>query len=273
MRPEELESLILQKKSFLCVGLDPDLSKFPICLQGNDLTESVLEFNQNIIRATLPYAVAYKPNYAFYESLGSVGHTILTQTLSFIPDEIFVIADAKRGDIGNTSSMYAKAVFDFPGVNAITVAPYMGKDSILPFLQNPNHWVFVLALTSNPGSQDFQYLECNGKKLYEWVMEKSLSWNLEANGTIGFVVGATHSEDLPAIKKLAPDSFFLVPGVGAQGGDLEAVLKCLAPKVLINVGRQILYASTGADYAEAAAKEARNLHSKFADFFRLDGKE
>jgi orotidine-5'-phosphate decarboxylase len=269
MRPEELESLILQKKSFLCVGLDPDVSRFPVCLKDKDPIESVIEFNRNIIQATLPYAVAYKPNFAFYESLGSVGHTILTETLSFIPEDIFVIADAKRGDIGNTSSMYSQAVFDLPGVNAITVAPYMGKDSVLPFLQKPNHWVFVLALTSNPGSQDFQYLECNGKKLYEWVMEKSLSWSVEMKGTIGFVVGATHSGDLFGIKKIAPDSFFLVPGVGAQGGDLEAVLKYLAPKVLINVGRQILYASTGADYAEAAAKEARNLHSKFADFFEV----
>ncbi len=269
MRPEELEALILQKKSFLCVGLDPDISKFPVCLKGIDLTESVLEFNQNIIRATLPYAVAYKPNYAFYESLGSVGHTILTETLSFIPDEIFVIADAKRGDIGNTSSMYAKAVFDFPGVNAITVAPYMGKDSVLPFLQDSGKWVFILALTSNSGSADFQYLEIEGKPLYKWVIEKSLGWQTEAKGTIGFVVGATHPEDLAGIREMASDTFFLVPGIGTQGGDLDAVLKSLAPKVLINVGRQILYASSGADYAEAAAKEARNLHSKFAGFFEV----
>lgn len=267
MHPEALSEQIYSKKSFLCVGLDPDPEKLPICLKSQDPAEGIIAFNQHIIEATLPYAVAYKPNFAFYESLGSIGYSVLEETLKCIPPHVMVIADAKRGDIGNTSAMYAKAVFDRPGVDAITVAPYMGKDSVMPFLSFKNKWVFLLALTSNPGAQDFQFLTSNEKPLHEWVIQKSLEWSNEGEGHLGFVAGATHPEDIPRLRTLAPKSFFLVPGIGAQGGEMEPVIRHLAPRVLINVGRQILYASSGADYAEAAEKEARNLWEGFKLYY------
>jgi orotidine-5'-phosphate decarboxylase len=268
MNPQTLLDRIYEKKSFLCIGLDPDLSKLPSCLGRQDPAEAILEFNQQIIQATLPYSVAYKPNLAFYESLGTVGYEVLNETLKYIPSEVFVIADAKRGDIGNTSSMYAKAVYDLPGVDAITVAPYMGKDSVMPFLDFKDKWVFLLALTSNPGAQDFQFLMSGGKRMYEWVMTQSLHWEAESQGYLGFVAGATHPENMPALRALAPDSFFLVPGVGAQGGEIEPVIQHLAPRLLINAGRQVLYASSGADYAVAAEREARNLQMAFQFFFQ-----
>lgn len=267
MNPRELEVFILRKKSFLCVGLDPDLDRFPVCLRQEDPVAAVIEFNRNIIEATLPYAVAYKPNFAFYEALGPRGHEALEQTLQAIPPEYFVIADAKRGDIGNTSDRYASAVFSLPGVDAVTVSPYMGKDSVMPFLSYPGKWVFLLALTSNAGAQDFQYLESNGKKVYEWVVETSAQWPNEHSGHLGYVAGATHPDALSGLRRLAPEAFFLVPGVGAQGGEANAVVQALAPRVLINAGRQILYASDGADYAEAAAAEARKLQATFAHWF------
>lgn len=256
MTPAALKALILQKKSMLCVGLDPDPELLPSHLKSLPLAEAILEFNQNIIRATLPYAVAYKPNFAFYEALGPEGYSVLKKTLECIPPEIFVIADAKRGDIGNTSLKYARAVWDLPGTDAITVAPYMGKDSVLPFLQAQGKWVFILALTSNTGAQDFQFLEVEGKPLYEKVMRTALEWQGEAAGNIGFVTGATQVSAFTHLRNIAPESFFLVPGIGAQGGDLESVCKHLGPLALINVGRQIMYASSEKNYAEAARDEA-----------------
>jgi orotidine-5'-phosphate decarboxylase len=266
MLPNELYHQIVHKASFLCVGLDPDFSLLPHHLQALPPADAILAFNLAMIEATQDVAVAYKPNLAFYEALGADGHKVLEQTLLAIPESCFVIADAKRGDIGNTARYYARAIWDLPGTDAITVAPYMGKDSVTPFMETEGKWTFLLALTSNPGSADFQQLNTPHVPLYVEVIRKAIEWSKDFPGPLGFVAGATHPDVLASLRNLAPDHYFLVPGVGAQGGDLHAVCNALAPKMLINVGRQILYASSGTDFAEAAGIQARLLQSEMQKY-------
>lgn len=266
MTREELIQQIYRKKSFLCVGLDTDPNKIPSFLL--EFEDPIFEFNKQIIDATSQYAVAYKPNIAFYESLGSKGWDALEKTIAYIPKNIFTIADAKRGDIGNTSRMYAKAFFEHYDFDSITINPYMGQDSVSPFLAFKNKWAILLALTSNIGSKDFQYHKDKNQFLYEKVVEKSFEWGNEEN--IMFVTGATHASELASIRKLAPKSFFLVPGVGAQGGDMHEVMKYAANDqigVLINSARSIIYASKEEDFAEAASREAKKLHDEMARYF------
>lgn len=266
MLPRDLESQILKKASFLCVGLDSDFNLLPNHLKDLSLVDAIETFNIEIIKATQDVAVAYKPNLAFYEALGADGHRVLERTLRAIPEECFVIADAKRGDIGNTARYYAKAIWDLPGTDAITVAPYMGKDSVTPFMETEGKWTFLLALTSNPGSADFQQLHTPIEPLYVEVIRKAMEWAKDYPGHLGFVAGATHPDVLDALRKLAPDHYFLVPGVGAQGGDLHSVCRALAPKVIINVGRQILYASSDDNFAEAAGTQARWLQAEMQKY-------
>ncbi|MFT4968298.1 MAG: orotidine-5'-phosphate decarboxylase [Chitinophagales bacterium] len=266
MTKAELVKEIFAKQSFLCVGLDTDIHKIPKFLL--DFEDPIFEFNKRIIDATAPYCVAYKPNIAFYESLGSKGWDSLEKTIDYIPTNFFTIADAKRGDIGNTSEMYARTFFQTYNFDSITINPYMGVDSVTPFLSFPDKWAIILALTSNKGSQDFQHISENGEKLYEAVVRKSFDWGNEEN--IMFVTGATHPKELGAIRKLAPKSFFLVPGIGAQGGDLDAVVqhgKNDEIGLLLNSARSIIYASSNEDFAEAAAAEARKLHEQMARYF------
>jgi orotidine-5'-phosphate decarboxylase len=264
--PHTLHSHILAKKSFLCVGLDTDIRRVPAHLRGYD--DPVLEFNRRIIEATAPYAVAYKPNIAFYEALGPDGWKTLEKTMELIPDDIFTIADAKRGDIGNTSGLYARAFFERMQFDAVTVAPYMGRDSVAPFLEYEGKWVFLLALTSNPGAADFQYRSENGTPLYESVVRTSAEWAKDLPGHLGYVTGATRPEQLGEIRAMVPEAFFLVPGVGAQGGSLEAVAENgLNAQVglLVNSSRGIIYASSGEDFAERAAEEAAALQKQMAE--------
>jgi orotidine-5'-phosphate decarboxylase len=265
--PAFLSGEIQRKKSLLCVGLDSDLAKLPAHLRN--LPNPVWEFNRRIIDATADFAVAYKPNLAFYEAMGTKGWDTLAQTLEYIPKEIFTLADAKRGDIGNTSTMYAKALFETLEFDAVTVAPYMGKDSVVPFLQFPGKWVFLLALTSNPGAEDFQWYTQDGVPLYQHVVKRSLSWAEGQPGHLGFVTGATRAESIAEIRALAPESFFLVPGVGAQGGDLDAVCRagCVpGGGLLINASRSILYAGDGEDFATLARAEAKALQQATAPY-------
>lgn len=265
MRPEDLHQLILDRQSFLCVGLDPDLQKFPPHLR--DHPRAVVEFNRQIIEATSDLAVAYKPNLAFFEALGPKGWEVLEETLSFIPPETMTIADAKRGDIGNTSRMYAEAFFKHLNFDAVTVAPYMGRDSVAPFLEYEDKWVFLLALTSNAGAEDFQWFSQEGQPLYEKVIESSLQWAEDLPGHLGFVTGATRPEYIGQIRSMAPDSFFLVPGVGAQGGDLHAVADQGINDLiglLVNSSRGILYAGQGEDFAEKARAKALELQQEMA---------
>ena len=263
MTRSELIAQIHLKNSFLCVGLDPDLTKIPKHLL--QLEDPVFEFNKAIIDATKEYCVAYKPNTAFYEALGVKGWKALEKTINYIPKDCFIIADAKRGDIGNTSLAYAKAFFETLPCDAITVAPYMGADSVLPFYTYKDAWVVLLALTSNTGSADFQMLEVNGQKLYAEVIKKALSWGNNENTM--FVVGATRGEEIAELRKLAPSHFFLVPGVGAQGGSLEEVFNYGANKevgLLVNSSRAILYAEDGEDFADGAKKEALKIQTEMA---------
>ena len=263
MKKAELEGQIVKKKSFLCIGLDPDPVKMPP-LPGSP-SEAVLAFNKSIIEATEDLAVAYKPNFAFYEALGTKGWDVLEKTVAAIPKNIFKIADAKRGDIGNTSSRYAKAIFEELNFDAVTVAPYMGRDSIEPFLEYKDKWTIVLALTSNAGSADFQRLQVNGKPVYEFVLEKCVEWGSPEN--LMFVIGATHPSDLAQIRKFLPDHFLLVPGVGAQGGDLQQVAKYgMNDKcgLLVNASRSVLYAGNGSDYANRSREEALKLQMEMA---------
>jgi orotidine-5'-phosphate decarboxylase len=259
VKKDSLINSIKQKKSYLCVGLDTDIEKLPSHFPKN--YKGVIEFNKAIIEATEDIAVAYKPNIAFYESMGFDGWKALEATLDFIPDNCFTIADAKRGDIGNTSKMYAKTYFETFSFDAVTVAPYMGRDSIEPFLGYKDKWVIVLALTSNKGSFDFQQLPLNnGEKVYERVIKSCCTYGTSEN--MMFVVGATKTASLESIRKIIPDHFLLVPGIGAQGGSLEEVIKYGANKdggLLINSSRSILYASSGKDFAEAARKNAFKL--------------
>lgn len=262
MKRTELVENIRRKGSFLCVGLDPDIKKIPQHL----LTEEnpLLAFNKAIIDATAQYAVAYKPNLAFYESLGVEGWIALEETVKYIkekyPDQ-FIIADAKRGDIGNTSQLYARSFFEHLDVDAITVAPYMGEDSVTPFLGYEGKWVILLALTSNKGSHDFQLIEDKeGKRIFEHVLETSAKW--ASSDEMMYVVGATQGAMFQDIRKVSPNSFLLVPGVGAQGGSLEEVAKYGMIEdcgLLVNSSRGIIYASNGKDFADAAAKESAKL--------------
>lgn len=271
MNRSELFNLIKKKKSFLCVGLDSDLNKLPKHLLNSE--DPVFEFNKQIIDATLPFSVAYKPNLAFYESRGIKGMLSLEKTMNYLDnykDEVFTIADAKRGDIGNTSTQYAISVFDKQAsgfsFDAITVAPYMGADSVQPFLAFPGKWAIVLALTSNKGSDDFQLLtDTNNTRLFERVLERTSTWGTSDN--MMYVVGATKAEMLSDIRKIVPAHFLLVPGVGAQGGDLNAVAKYGLNDhcgLLVNASRSILFASGDTDFAEKAAGEAKSMQHEMA---------
>lgn len=244
------------------MGLDTDLNKMPKHLLSQP--DPVFEFNKQIIDATHEYAVAYKPNIAFYEALGPAGWESLQKTLDYIPRGLFTIADAKRGDIGNTASLYAQAFFSRMNFDSITVAPYMGEDSIKPFLHK-DKWVILLAHTSNSGASDFQLMESaqTGRKLYEEVIIRSQQW--ATPDQLMYVVGATQSEKIGEIRTLAPDHFFLVPGIGAQGGDLEQVSKFGFNKqcgLLVNSSRAIIYASTGSDFGKRAGEEARKVRDE-----------
>lgn len=266
MNREQLAEQIRKKQSYLCVGLDTDITKIPAHLLSEP--NPVLTFNRAIIEATADLCVAYKPNTAFYESRGSEGWQTLEQTLAAVPQDILTIADAKRGDIGNTSAMYARAFFEQMNVDAVTVAPYMGADSVKPFLGFRDKWAIVLALTSNAGSADFQTLTLQNEqtRLYETVIQKCMSW--ASADELMFVVGATQAAEIAHIRSLAPDYFFLVPGVGAQGGDLDEVSRLGFNKsvgLLVNASRSILYASSGKDFAEKAREEAQRLQQQMQD--------
>jgi orotidine-5'-phosphate decarboxylase len=264
MTRQELIQQIRLKKSFLCVGLDPDLTKIPKHLL--ELEDPIFEFNKTIIDATKDYCVAYKPNIAFFECLGPKGWASLEKTLNYIPKDIFTIADAKRGDIGNTSTYYAKTFFEYLNFDSITVAPYMGKDSVSPFLAFENKWVIVLGLTSNEGANDFQFIKDeNGEELFKHVIKKNQEWGTPEN--LMFVVGATRSEDIAQVRALAPDSFFLVPGVGAQGGSLNDVVEYGWNKdcgLLVNSSRAIIYASSEEDFGKRAQEEAQKMQQEMA---------
>ena len=266
MTQEALFEQIRLKKSFLCIGLDIDLEKLPP--QFKKSKDPLFEFAQSIIDATHSYAVAYKPNLAFFETYGLEGWKAfakITQYLKQMHPQHFIIADAKRGDIGNTASRYAKAFFETYNVDAVTIAPYMGKDAVEPFLSYKDKFGILLALTSNAGASDFQFTESAGKKLYEKVLEKSKNW--EGAQQLMYVVGATKAAALSDIRKIIPEAFLLVPGVGAQGGSLKEVAEEGLNRqcgLLVNSSRGILYASQGKDFAEAAAKEAQILQVEMA---------
>jgi len=267
MDRKELIAQIRKKRSFLCVGLDTDPKKMPQCVF--DLHDPVFEFNKAIIDATAPYCVAYKPNLAFYEAYGLKGMESFVKTVQYLkknhPNHL-VIADAKRGDIGNTSQMYARTFFDEYDVDALTVAPYMGEDSVTPFLQYEGKWVILLALTSNKGSMDFQLFEdASGQRLFEKVITKSQEWGNDEN--MMYVVGATQGSMFQDIRKVAPNHFLLVPGVGAQGGSLQEVCKYGMTKdcgLLVNSSRGIIYASGDDHFAEIAGNKARELQQEMA---------
>jgi len=264
MTRKELAEQIYLKKNYLCVGLDTDPARLPLPLRTS--ADGLFEFNRQIIDATLEHCVAYKINTAFYEALGSKGWEIMERTVRHIPSTHFTIADAKRGDIGNTSSHYARAFFETLDADALTVAPYMGADSVRPFLEYKNKWTIVLGLTSNPGSADFELGKMEGGRyLYERVLETVSSWGSPDN--LMFVVGATQAAELKNIRALTPDHFYLVPGVGAQGGSLEDISKAgmIADcGLLVNASRAVIYASEGEDFAEAAAKAARDYASQMS---------
>ena len=272
MNRTELISLIRERRSFLCVGLDTDPAKMPEHLRSAQ--DGIFQFNRAIIDATIDHCVAYKPNLAFYEALGIEGLRQLKLTMDYLHQldkPVFTIADAKRGDIGNTSERYARAFLDPQGdfnFDAITVAPYMGADSVQPFTVYPGKWVILLALTSNKGAFDFQLTEDkDGTPLYQRVLETSKQWGSEEN--MMYVVGATKAEMLSDVRRTVPGSFLLVPGVGAQGGSLEEVCRYGLTKdcgLLVNSSRGIIYASQGADFAEAAAREACKLQQQMAAY-------
>ncbi len=264
MTRQELISIIRKKKSFLCVGLDSEINKIPPHLLREE--DPVFEFNRQIIDATIDFAVAYKPNLAFYESSGLKGWISLEKTMSYLhlkKDHTFLIADAKRGDIGNTSKQYARAFFDILDADAITVAPYMGSDSVQPFLDHPGKWVILLALTSNKGASDFQYLKTGNSCLFEDVLRTSASWGTPEN--MMYVVGATQAQQLGTIRKIVPGHFLLVPGVGAQGGSLQEVAHYGMTKdigLLVNASRSIIFASNKEDFAERAREEAMKMQKE-----------
>lgn len=264
---------IKKKKSFLCVGLDSDIAKIPAHLQ--QVTDPVFEFNKAVIDATAGVTIAYKPNIAFYESRGVEGWQSLEKTVTYIRQqypEIFLIADAKRGDIGNTSQMYAKAFLETLNFDAITVAPYMGEDSVTPFLQYPEKWVILLALTSNKGAFDFQFREDKGVKLYEAVLRKSQEWGDKQN--MMYVVGATKAEMLGGIRDIVPDHFLLVPGVGVQGGSLQEVAKYGMNShcgLIVNSSRGIIFADKTEQFAVRAGEEARKLQGEMKILLKEKG--
>ena len=268
MNKQQLVDQIRKKQSFLCVGLDTDLKKFPECVLSEE--DPIFTFNKAIIDATAPYCIAYKPNLAFYECFGVEGWIAFEKTIKYIRTnypEQFIIADAKRGDIGNTSAMYARAFFEDLDVDALTVAPYMGEDSVTPFLNYKDKWVVLLALTSNKGSHDFQLIEDNnGKRLFEEVLDKSQQWANDEQ--MMYVVGATQGKLFADIRKHVPHHFLLVPGVGAQGGSLEEVCKYgMTPEcgLIVNSSRGIIYADNTPNYAQAAGEAAKALQQEMAD--------
>jgi orotidine-5'-phosphate decarboxylase len=271
MTRQELINQIRIKHSFLCVGLDVDLDKIPKHLLACE--DPIFEFNKSIIDATKEYCVAYKPNIAFYECYGPKGWESLKKTIAYIPKDIFIIADAKRGDIGNTSSYYAKTFFEYLQCDAVTVAPYMGSDSVTPFLAFENKWVILLALTSNQGATDFQTIQTSsGEPIYKTVLRKAAQWGTEEN--LMFVVGATRAEMIAEVRNIVPEHFFLVPGVGAQGGSLDEVVKYGWTKdcgLLINSSRGIIYASNGHDFAEKAGEEALKIQKEMANLLLEKG--
>lgn len=267
---EKLLTIQKTKDSFLCIGLDTDPRLLPTFV--STASDPVLTFNRLIIEATHDLVCAYKINLAFYEALGERGWIILRKTLSFIPDDVITIGDGKRGDIGNTAERYASALFGELGFDAVTLNPYMGFDSVEPFVRDPGRGAFILALTSNPGSKDFQRLKVGTKKLYERVVVNAKKWN--RNGNIGLVVGATHSSELRRIRNIAPTLPLLIPGIGAQGGDLRSAVRYGCTKdgtgAIINVSRSIIYASALSDFADASRREAlryrdeiRSIHLKY----------
>ncbi len=267
MNKSQLYKEIVKKSSFLCVGLDADSKKMPKPLVGN--ADAVFEFNRAIVDATAQYAVSYKPNLAFYEEMGECGWSVFARTVEYIRKnypEQFIIADAKRGDIGNTSAMYARAFFDEMDVDAVTLAPYMGADSVKPFLDFEGKWAVILALTSNPSAADFELLKLEGgERVYERVLRTSKEWGSEDNTM--YVVGATQAVELENIRKIVPGHFLLVPGVGAQGGSLEEVYKYGANSecgLLVNSSRGIIYASLDDDFAAKAADEAQKLQRQMS---------
>ena len=271
MTRQELIYQIKKKQSFLCIGLDTDISKIPTHLL--DLEDPIFEFNKQIIDSTKNLCVAYKPNIAFYESMGISGWNSLQKTLDYIPEGIFTIADAKRGDIGNTSSMYARAFFENMNFDSVTVTPYMGSDSVAPFLEFKDKWAIVLALTSNKGGLDFQKIENkNSKQLFEQVLETSKQWGTDEN--MMYVVGATRAEQLAEIRKIIPNHFLLVPGVGAQGGNVQDVAKYGMNAdcgLLVNSSRGIIYAGNDTDFAEKAKIEAQKLQQEMAVILAKSG--
>ncbi|MCY7359268.1 MAG: orotidine-5'-phosphate decarboxylase [Rudanella sp.] len=276
MTATELTQRIRQKQSYLCIGLDTDIRKLPSHLLHEP--DPVFAFNRAIIDATAEFAVAYKPNIAFYEAMGPRGWESLQKTLDYIPKDCFTIADAKRGDIGNTSGLYARTFFDPSAAglsfDSVTVAPYMGHDSVLPFLEYPGKWVILLALTSNPGSADFQRQRIHRtgepvgeQELFDVVLETAQTW--ATPDQLMFVVGATQADQLARIREIVPDHFLLVPGVGAQGGSLAEVSRVgmnAGVGLLVNASRSILYASSGLDFAQKAADEARRLQQEMATY-------
>ena len=274
MTRQELTGQIRQKQSFLCVGLDPDIKKIPTHLLREP--SPIFSFCKAIVDATAPYAVAYKPNLAFFEAEGTQGTEAFEKTVEYIRTnypEIFIIADAKRGDIGNTSALYARSFFSHYGVDAVTVAPYMGSDSVKLFLGEAGKWVILLALTSNPGSADFQMMQLeNGRRLFEQVLLTSKEW--AGADEMMYVVGATRGELIGDVRRLVPEHFLLVPGVGAQGGSLEEVCRYgMMPEcgLLVNSSRGIIYASAGEDFAEAAAVKARQLRDEMKEQLAKSG--
>lgn len=267
MTHNQLFERILTKRSFLCVGLDTDIRKLPASLKATGIKDAMFEFNRAIIDATAKYSVAYKPNLAFYEECGAAGWESFARTCRYIREkypEMLIIADAKRGDIGNTAEMYARAFFETDFADAVTLSPYMGHDTVKPFLEFQGRWAVVLALTSNAGAADFQLKTlADGHKFFEIVLETASGWGT-ADNTM-FVVGATQADMLERVRRFVPDHFLLIPGVGAQGGSLEEVAKHGMNKrcgLLVNSSRSIIYTSSGEDFAEAAGREAAKMQAE-----------
>jgi orotidine-5'-phosphate decarboxylase len=265
MTRQQLTDQIRKKNTYLCVGLDTDISKIPTHLLSDP--DPVFEFNRRIIDATQDHCVAYKINTAFYESQGLKGWAAMEKTVNYIPATHFKIADAKRGDIGNTSSQYAKAFFETMAFDAITVAPYMGEDSVKPFLEYKDKWTIVLGLTSNPGAKDFELQQAGDSLLYEKVLTTAAGWGTPDN--LMFVIGATRADSFTTIRRLTPDHFYLVPGVGAQGGSLQEISgKAMNKNVglLVNASRAVIFASSGEDFAEAATRIAAGYHREMKSY-------